>query len=165
MAHSLPLHYTLPMTQPDLPTLSVTPEDIATLSPRELAAKLRQRPDTLGTRMGIVFTEASQERVVATLPVAGNLQPAGRLHGGASAALLEEVASVGSWLNLETEKEFAVGVDLNITHVRGATGGLVTAVAERVYRGRSVLVWNVTITNEHGKVTSTGRCTCNVVRV
>ena len=151
------------MTQP-LPSLPVTPEDVATLSPAELAAKLGQSPTTLSSRLGIVFTEASQGRMVATMPVEGNLQPAGRLHGGASAALVEDVASVGSWLNLEAGKEIAVGVDLNITHVRGATGGLVTAVADLVYRGRTVLVWNVTITNEHGKVTSTGRCTCNVVR-
>lgn len=153
------------MNQPVPPTLSVTPEDIATLSPAELAARLRQGPETLGSRLGMVFTEASRTRLVATMPVAGNLQPAGRLHGGASAALVEEVASVGSWLNVEMGRQIAVGVDLNITHVRGATGGLVTAVAELAYRGRTVLVWNVTITNEHGKVTSTGRCTCNVVRV
>jgi 1,4-dihydroxy-2-naphthoyl-CoA hydrolase len=153
------------MTHPDAPTLSVTPEDIAALSPRELAAKLRQRPDTLARRIGIVITEASKGRLVATMPVAGNVQPAGRLHGGATAALIEEVASVGSWLNVEMGRQIAVGVDLNVTHVRGATAGLVTAVADLVYRGRTVLVWNVTVTNEHGKVTSTGRCTCNVVKL
>ena len=153
------------MTQSDAPTLSVTPEDIATLSPRELAAKLRQRPDTLSQRIGIVITEASRDRLVATMPVAGNVQPAGRLHGGATAALIEEVASVGSWLNVEVGKQIAVGVDLNVTHVRGAISGVVTAVADLVYRGRTVLVWNVTVTGEHGKVTSTGRCTCNVVRL
>ena len=152
------------MTQP-LPSLSVTPEDIASLSPCDLATKLKQSPSTLSSRLGIVFTEASRNRMVATMPVEGNLQPAGRLHGGASAALVEDVASVGSWLNLEMGREIAVGVDLNITHVRGATGGLVTAVGDLVYRGRTVLVWNVTITNEHGKVTSSGRCTCNVVRL
>ena len=152
------------MTQP-LPSLSVTPEEVATLSPAKLAARLRQSHSTLNSRLGIVFIEASRDRMVATMPVEGNLQPAGRLHGGASAALVEDVASVGCWLNLEMGKEIAVGVDLNITHVRGATGGLVTAVADLVYRGRMVLVWNVTITNEHGKVTSTGRCTCNVVRL
>jgi 1,4-dihydroxy-2-naphthoyl-CoA hydrolase len=152
------------MTQP-VPSLSVTAEDIATLSPTELAGKMRQSRTTLGSRLGIVVTEASRSRMVATMPVEGNLQPAGRLHGGASAALVEDVASIGSWLNLDTSKEIAVGVDLNITHVRGATGGLVTAVADLVYRGRTVLVWNVSITNEHGKVTSTGRCTCNVVRL
>ena len=152
------------MTQP-VPSLSVTAEDIATLSPTELAGKMRQSRTTLGSRLGIVLIEASRSRMVATMPVEGNLQPAGRLHGGASAALVEDVASIGSWLNLDTSKEIAVGVDLNITHVRGATGGLVTAVADLVYRGRTVLVWNVSITNEHGKVTSTGRCTCNVVRL
>lgn len=153
------------MTQSDAPTLSVTPEDIAMLSPRELAARLRQRPDTLAQRIGIVITEASRDRLVATMPVAGNVQPAGRLHGGATAALIEEVASVGSWLNVEMGKQIPLGVDLNVTHVRGATSGVVTAVADLVYRGRTVLVWNVTVTGEHGKVTSTGRCTCNVVRL
>ena len=147
---------------PPAPTLSITPEDVVTLSPADLAAKLRQRPDSLGHRLGIVFTSASRARVVATMPVTGNVQPTGRLHGGASAAL---IGSVGSWLNLEMGKQIAVGVDLNVTHVRGATDGLVTTVAERVYWGRTLLVWNVTITGEHGKVTSTGRCTCNVVKV
>ncbi len=152
------------MTRPTPPGLSVTPEDIATLSPTDLAAKLRQPGNTLGNRLGIVFLEVSRTQLVASMPVEGNLQPAGRLHGGASAALVEELASVGSWLNLDMSTQVAVGVDLNITHVRGATGGLVRGAADLVYRGRSVLVWNVTLTNEHGKLTSTGRCTCNVVK-
>ena len=152
------------MTRPPPPTLSVTPEDVDALSPAELAARLRQPAGTLGRRLGIVFLEASRTQLVATMPVDGNLQPAGRLHGGASAALVEELASVGSWLNLDMSTQVAVGVDLNITHVRGATGGLVRGVADLMYRGRSVLVWNVTLTNEHGKVISTGRCTCNVVK-
>ncbi|GGR08260.1 PaaI family thioesterase [Deinococcus ruber] len=150
---------------PEAAIFHLTPEDIATLSPTDLAARLSHRPGTLGERMGIVLLEASPERLVATLPVEGNRQPAGRLHGGASAALAEELASIGSWLNLDIRREVAVGVDLNITHVRGATGGDVRGVAERVYRGRSVLVWTVSIFNEHGKLTSTARCTCNVVRV
>ncbi|ULH15224.1 PaaI family thioesterase [Deinococcus sp. KNUC1210] len=150
---------------PEAAIFHLTPEDIATLSPTDLAARLAHRPGTLGERMGIMLLEAGPERLVATLPVEGNRQPAGRLHGGASAALAEELASIGSWLNLDIRREVAVGVDLNITHVRGATGGEVRGVAERVYRGRSVLVWTVSIFNEHGKLTSTARCTCNVVRV
>jgi 1,4-dihydroxy-2-naphthoyl-CoA hydrolase len=162
------------MTSPERPSPPITPEDpitpenIAALSPAELATQLNRHSalvggGTLGTRLGIVLISASRERVVASMPVAGNLQPAGRLHGGASAALIEELASIGSWLNLDMGKQTAVGVDLNVTHVRGSSAGEVRGVAELLYRGRTVLVWSVSITNDQGKVTSTGRCTCNVV--
>ena len=153
------------MPEDQAPIFHLTPDLISTLSPTDLAARLSHRPGTLGERMGRELLEASRERLVATLPVEGNRQPAGRLHGGASAALAEELASIGSWLNLDIRTQVAVGVDLNITHVRGATGGAVRGVAELAYRGRSVMVWTVEITNEHGKLTSTARCTCNVIKL
>jgi 1,4-dihydroxy-2-naphthoyl-CoA hydrolase len=163
------------MTHPEVPALPVTESDIAALSPADLAARLQQGLDTqstgtqsigtLGNKLGIVLTEAGRERMVGMMPTAGNLQPAGRLHGGASAALAEELASMGSWLNLDMGKQIAVGVDLNITHVRGAVGGDVRGVAELLYRGRTVMVWGIQIYSEHGKLISTGRCTCNVVNL
>ena len=153
------------MPPQETPLSQLTAEDLQTLSPTDLAARLSRRPGTLGERLGIVLLEASREKLVATMPVDGNRQPAGRLHGGASAALAEELASIGAWLNLDISREVAVGVDLNITHVRGASAGTVRGVAELAYRGRSVFVWTVTLWNEHGKLTSTARCTCNVVRV
>lgn len=72
----------------------------------------------LGTRMGVQILEASAERVVGTMPVEGNTQPYGLLHGGASAVLAETLGSVGSMLHGGSSK-IAVGVDLNCTHHRG----------------------------------------------
>ncbi|WP_425145317.1 PaaI family thioesterase [Deinococcus sp.] len=143
----------------------LSPSDIGALSPAELAARLSPRPGTLGEHLGVTLLEASRERVVASMPVEGNRQPAGRLHGGASAALAEELASIGSWLNLDASKQVPVGVDLNITHVRGALAGLVRGEAELSYRGRRVLVWTVNIRGEDGKLTSTARCTCSVIEL
>lgn len=82
----------------------------------------------LGERMGVQIVEASADRVVGTMPVEGNTQPYGLLHGGASAVLAETLGSVGSMLHGGATK-LAVGVDLNCTHHRGARSGLVTGVA------------------------------------
>ena len=140
-----------------------TPEDFERYSPEELAGRMNGLSGTLGDRLGIEFLSISRQRVVARLPVEGNLQPAGRLHGGANLALAEELASVGSWLNLDPSRQVAVGVDLNGTHVRGVSGGFVTGEAELVYRGRSVMVWSIEVKDERGRVTSLARCTCNVI--
>ena len=141
-----------------------TPEDIQTLTPEDLAKRLTGIPGTLGEKLGLVITHATPERVLASMPVDGNRQPAGRLHGGASIALAEELASVGSWLNLDVTREVAVGVDINATHIRGLTAGHVHAEATLAYRGRTVMVWNIVLTDERGKETCIARCTCNVIR-
>jgi len=123
------------------------------------------RDDTLGRKLGIRVTQVALERIEGTMAVAGNLQPFGRLHGGANVALAEELASLGSVLNLDLRRELAVGVDINATHVRGVTAleGEVRGVATLVYRGRSSLVWNVEIFNAQGKLTCMARCTCAVI--
>ncbi|GGI84664.1 hotdog fold thioesterase [Deinococcus wulumuqiensis] len=145
-----------------------TPEDFEQLSPEALAARMngpqgQGLPGTLGARLGIRYVSVARERVVATMPVEGNRQPAGRLHGGAALALAEELASVGSWLNLDPQRQVAVGVDLSGTHVRGLTDGLVTAEARLSYRGRSLMVWEIELKDERGRTTSLCRCTCNVI--
>lgn len=113
----------------------------------------------LGTRMGIQITEAAAERVVATMPVEGNTQPYGILHGGASAVLAETLGSVGSMLHGGPTK-IAVGVDLNCTHHRSALSGLVTGVATPIHRGRSTATYEIVITDEAGKRVCTARLTC-----
>jgi 1,4-dihydroxy-2-naphthoyl-CoA hydrolase len=113
----------------------------------------------LGTRMGIQIVEASAERVVGTMPVEGNTQPYGLLHGGASAVLAETLGSVGSMLHGGIGK-IAVGVDLNCTHHRGARSGLVTGVATPLHRGRSTTTYEIAITDEDGKRVCTARLTC-----
>lgn len=147
-----------------------SPEELARQTPEQVAAVMNGPQGgglsgTLGARLGIKFIAIARDRLSARMPVAGNLQPAGRLHGGANLALAEELASVGSWVNLDPRKQVAVGVDLSGTHVRGVSGGFVTGEATLAYRGRSVLVWTVEIRDERGRLTSMARCTCNVVSV
>ena len=113
----------------------------------------------LGTRMGVEILEASAERVVGTMPVEGNTQPYGLLHGGASAVLAETLGSVGSMLHAGSSK-IAVGVDLNCTHHRGARAGLVTGVATPLHRGRSTATYEIVITDEAGRRVCSARLTC-----
>ncbi|MFF2926477.1 PaaI family thioesterase [Streptomyces celluloflavus] len=113
----------------------------------------------LGRRMGVQVLEAAPDRVVGTMPVEGNTQPYGLLHGGASAVLAETLGSVGAMLHGGPAK-IAVGVDLNCTHHRGARSGLVTGVALPVHRGRTTATYEITVTDEHDKRVCTARLTC-----
>lgn len=106
--------------------------DITTSTPDEVLAAVREmealNPRSLNARMGIEVIEASAERLVATMPVEGNTQPYGLLHGGASVVLAESLGSIGSALHAGPDK-VVVGVDINATHHRAARAGLVTGVA------------------------------------
>jgi uncharacterized protein (TIGR00369 family) len=113
----------------------------------------------LGNRMGVQIIEASSDRVVGTMPVEGNTQPYGLLHGGASAVLAETIGSVGAMLHGGITK-VAVGVDLNCTHHRGVRSGLVTGVATPVHRGRTSATYEIAITGEDGKRVCSARLTC-----
>ena len=113
----------------------------------------------LGERMGIEITEATPERVVGTMPVEGNTQPYGLLHGGASVVLAETLGSVGSAVHAHPDK-LSVGVDINATHHRSATSGTVTGVATAIHLGRSSACYEVVITDERGKRVCTARITC-----
>ncbi len=155
------------MTNPELSQTQML-ETLQNLPLEERMQRIQMnRDDTLGLRLGIRVTEASLERIEGIMPVAGNLQPFGRLHGGANVALAEELASIGSVLNLDLSRELAVGVDINATHVRGVTAleGEVRGVANLIYRGRSSLVWNIEIFNAQNKLTCLARCTCAVIAV
>lgn len=113
----------------------------------------------LGERMGIRVNHAEPDRIVATMPVEGNTQPYGLLHGGASAVLAETLGSVGAMLHAGPHR-IAVGVDLNVTHHRAATAGEVTGVATPIHRGRSTATYEIVITDDNGKRICTGRITC-----
>ena len=113
----------------------------------------------LGTRMGVQILEASPDRVVGTMPVEGNTQPYGLLHGGASAVLAETLGSVGSMLHGGASR-IAVGVDLNCTHHRGVRSGLVTGVATPLHRGRSTATYEIVISDEEGRRVCSARLTC-----
>ena len=120
------------------------------------------RGATLLDRMGIEVVAAGPERVVATMPVEGNRQPFGLLHGGASCVLAETAGSIGATLHAEPER-VAVGVDINATHHRALTDGVVTAEATPVHLGRSIATYQVAITDDTGRRICTARITCHLV--
>ncbi|SDC97340.1 PaaI family thioesterase [Nocardioides lianchengensis] len=132
------------------------------LSIEEYVAAMPEGMGGLNEKMGIELVEISAERVVATMPVAGNTQPYGLLHGGASVVLAETLGSIGSAIHAHPDK-VAVGVDINATHHRSATGGLVTGVATAIHLGRSSAAYEVVITDEHGKRVCTSRITCSLI--
>jgi 1,4-dihydroxy-2-naphthoyl-CoA hydrolase len=113
----------------------------------------------LNEKMGVEIVEASTERLVATMPVEGNTQPYGLLHGGASVVLAETLGSMGSAIHAHPDR-YPVGVDINATHHRSATSGVVTGVATPVHLGRTTACWEIVITNEAGKRVCTSRITC-----
>ena len=90
----------------------------------------------LNKKMGVELVEASAERIVATMPVEGNTQPYGLLHGGASVVLAESLGSIGSAIHAHPDR-IAVGVDINATHHRSARSGKVTGVATPIHLGRT----------------------------
>lgn len=116
-------------------------------------------PGALAERMGIEFVEATPERVVARMPVEGNTQPYGLLHGGASVVLAETVGSVGAAI-LAGEGRAAVGLDINSTHHRGVRSGWVTATATPLSAGRSVATFDIAIVDDEGRRINTSRLTC-----
>ncbi len=117
----------------------------------------------LAERMGITITEASPERVVGTMPVDGNTQPYGLLHGGASCVLAETLGSIGATMHaMSTNGGLALGVDINATHHRSARHGVVTGIATPVHLGGSMATYDVVITDESGNRVCTARLTCTL---
>jgi 1,4-dihydroxy-2-naphthoyl-CoA hydrolase len=112
-------------------------------------------------RMGIVITEASAQRVVATMPVEGNTQPHGLLHGGASCVLAETLGSVGATLHaLDTGGGVAMGTEISASHHRGPRTGLVTGVATPLHLGLTIATYDIAITDQDGKRVCTARLSC-----
>lgn len=121
--------------------------------------------ETLGHSMGMVYEELDTERVVATIPVDPRTrQPFGLLHGGASVALAESLASVGAWLNVDETRFDVVGIEINANHVKGVRDGTVRGVAQPLHRGRSTQVWEIKISTEKGELVCVSRCTLAVVQ-
>ncbi|MCK2021768.1 hotdog fold thioesterase [Microbacterium sp. kSW2-24] len=112
----------------------------------------------LAEKMGIAFTEFSIERSVGTMPVEGNTQPVGLLHGGAYVVLGESLGSMAANLHAGPGR-LAVGVDINATHTRSATSGIVTGVCTPIHLGRSIAVHEIVVTDDQGRRCSTIRIT------
>ncbi|NUP50520.1 MAG: hotdog fold thioesterase [Catenulispora sp.] len=117
----------------------------------------------LTERMGIAITSASREEIVGTMPVAGNTQLYGLLHGGASVVLAETLGSLMGAIHAGADKQ-VVGVDINATHHRSAKEGVVTGTCRVLSAGRTLVVSEIVITDESGRRCCTSRITCMILR-
>lgn len=129
-----------------------------------LIAKINEyREKTLMGALGIEFTVVEMGHIEATMPVDHRThQPYGLLHGGASAALAETLGSFGSHLLVQNEGGLAVGVELNINHLKSKRHGVVTGVAKILHQGKSTHVWNIEILDEERAVLAVSRLTVMV---
>ncbi len=122
-------------------------------------------PENMGHALDIEFLHLSKNKVTASMPVNKNtIQPFGILHGGASVALAETLASIGAWLNAADESKNAVGVEINANHLRSVKkGNTVIATAKPVKRGRRIHVWEIKIHSENDRLICISRCTLAIV--
>ena len=116
----------------------------------------------LNERMGFELLNLTPEEVIGRMPVAGNTQPYGLWHGGASCVLAETLASLGSFVYAQPER-VSVGVDINATHHRSVTAGWVTGTATALHLGRTVASYEIVIVDDVGKRVCTARVTCQLV--
>src|SRR5688572_15716403 len=132
---------------------------------RAMLEKIRANgTKNLADTLGIQFTELTPARVVATMPVdTRTRQPFGILHGGASVALAETIASLGGAMNVDLEQFNVVGVEINANHIRAKRDGVVTGTGTPIHVGRSTQVWEVRIVDEAGRPICVSRCTLAVV--
>ncbi len=128
------------------------------------ALALTPPPGTLMDRMGIELLEVSADRAVGTMPVAGNVQPFGLLHGGASAVLAETLGSYAANAHAGPGRR-AVGIELSCTHHRSATEGVVTGTATAVHRGGRVATYDVVVEDPRGRRVCSARLTCMLIDV
>lgn len=118
----------------------------------------------LADTLGIALVELTPQRVVATMPVDERTrQPFGILHGGASVALAETLASLGGAMNVDLERFSVVGVEINANHIRAKSDGVVTGTGTPIHVGRSTQVWEVRIVDESQRPICVSRCTLAVV--
>lgn len=114
--------------------------------------------------LDIKLVTAEKDRVVATMPVGPNhRQQVGYLHGGVSVVLAESIASLGSVLNIDAEKQMAFGLEISANHLRPKREGILTGVATPIHRGRTTHVWDIKISDENDKLICVSRCTVAIV--
>ncbi len=121
--------------------------------------------NTLLGSLGIEITQLQKGKVVATMPVDDRTrQPFGLLHGGASVALAETVASVGAFELVDKENEVVVGLEINANHIKAKRDGVVTAVGTVLHQGKTTMVWDIKITDEEENLVCISRCTIAVIK-
>ncbi len=137
----------------------ITPAQQAILD--EVKQRWDGTDELLADRIGIVLTDTDPQHLVGTIPVKGNRQPYGLLHGGASAVLAETLGSIAAAM-LAGPDSVAMGIELNCTHHRAATDGVVTGVCTPLHVGRTVSSFEIVLTDEGGRRTCTARLTCAI---
>ncbi|MCL4129292.1 UNVERIFIED_CONTAM: hypothetical protein GTU68_037594 [Idotea baltica] len=114
--------------------------------------------------LGIRYTDAGEDYLVATMPVNTKVhQPAGLLHGGASVALAESVGSTAAHFSIDTAKQEIRGLEITANHIRGVRKGIVTAVAKPIHKGRTTQLWEIRIVDEQEKLISICKLTIIVL--
>ena len=121
---------------------------------------------TLSKTLGIEYQKLEPDCVIATMPVNEKTkQPFGLLHGGASVALAESLASIGAWLNVDESKYAVVGIEINANHIRAMKSGTVRGTARPLHKGGKTHVWEIRIESVEGKLVCMSRCTLAVVEI
>lgn len=135
------------------------------LSQDEIIAKFNAtHKDTAVGMLGIKLVEATKDKIVAMMTITPlHHQPMGYLHGGISLLLAETVASWGSILNINTDQQMALGLEINANHLRPKRDGVLTAIGTPLHRGRMTHVWDIRITDENNKPICISRCTVAIV--
>jgi uncharacterized protein (TIGR00369 family) len=129
---------------------------------QDIPAEYAALNSALDNKMGFELLRLTPKLVVGRMPVAGNTQPFGLWHGGASCVLAETLASLGSFMHAQPER-ISVGVDINATHHRSVTAGWVTGTATALHLGRSIASYEIVITDDADRRVCTARVTCQLV--
>ncbi|GAA2247827.1 hotdog fold thioesterase [Rarobacter faecitabidus] len=122
----------------------------------------RSRLGPLADKLGITVIQVRADEAIATMPVGGNTQPYGLLHGGASAALAETIGSLAANAHAG-EGRRAVGIELSVSHHRAVSEGLVTARARSVHLGSRIATYEISVEDESGRLAATARLTCMII--
>jgi 1,4-dihydroxy-2-naphthoyl-CoA hydrolase len=135
------------------------------LSSEELVARINNtRTGSIWDILDITLVSADKDKVVATMPIGPqHRQQVGYLHGGVSVVLAESVASLGTALNTDVERQMSFGLEINANHLRPKRDGRLTAVAIIIHRGRTTCVWDIKISDENDKLVCVSRCTVAIV--
>lgn len=131
----------------------------------EIVARLNaNRQGNVADILDIKLLVAEKDRVVATMPIGPNHRQAiGYLHGGISVTLAETLASIGTALNIDPDRQMAFGLEINANHLRPKREGMLTGVATPIYKGRTTHVWDIKISDEQEKLICISRCTVAIV--
>ena len=140
----------------------MVPESNEASAEQVLASMQRMSLGALADKMGIQLIELSAERAVATMPVEGNTQPIGLVHGGAYVVLGESLGSTAANVHAHPNG-YAVGIEINATHHKSATKGIVTGTCTAIKLGKTLTSHEIKVTDESGDLLSTIRIT-NLIR-